>query len=298
MKKGYVYIVLTAFLFSTIEITSKLIGNSISPFQLIFLRFIIGGIVFLPFTIIDIKKRDIHFNRKDFLFFSLTGFLSIVISMSLFQLAIVLTKASTVAVIFSTNPIYTIPLAFLMLNEKISKKTIISLIFSLGGILFILNPFNLNPDFKGILITIAASVTFSLYSVISKPKLDRYGSLILNCFTFIIGDAILFLFLIIFKIPVLSGITRFNILPILYLGIFTTGFGYLLYFKAMEETSAIASSMLFFIKPALAPILAFIILRESIPLNTVMGILFILIGSYINIAGKNIKKKLYADAKA
>jgi len=61
-----------------------------------------------------------------------------------------------------------------------------------------------------------------------------------------------------------------------------TGLGYSFYILAMEETSASTTSIVFFIKPALAPILALIILKEAIALNTIIGISLIVIGCVIN----------------
>jgi drug/metabolite transporter (DMT)-like permease len=53
----------------------------------------------------------------------------------------------------------------------------------------------------------------------------------------------------------------------------------------MEETSASTASIVFYIKPALAPILALIILKEAIDLSTIIGIVLIIIGSIINFRG-------------
>ena len=53
-------------------------------------------------------------------------------------------------------------------------------------------------------------------------------------------------------------------------------------------------SFAFFLKPALAPIIAVIILRETILWNTIAGIVIILIASYMNIRfqqGKKLKKE-------
>ena len=84
-------------------------------------------------------------------------------------------------------------------------------------------------------------------------------------------------------IPLFSGYNFENIVPILYVFIFVTGLGYACYFKAMEETSANTASLVFFFKPVLSPILAFIFINEFIPVNMIMGILFILIGSIYTI---------------
>jgi drug/metabolite transporter (DMT)-like permease len=283
LKKGYLYIILAAVLFSTMELVGKMIAVKINPYQLTFIRFLIGGLVLLPIAIKDIKARNLKLTLNDYAFFLFTGVLCVAIGMTLFQLAVLYAKASSVAIVFSTNPMFTIPFAFIILKETITKKTILSLFFSFIGILFILDPFKISADYKGILLAVLSAIAFSIYSVIGKLRINKYGSFISNCLTFLFGDLVLLIGLLIFKVPIVTGINASNILQIIYLGIFVTGFGYVFYFIAMKETSAIAASTVFFIKPALAPILALLILHESIPLNSIVGILFILIGSYISI---------------
>lgn len=307
MRKGYVYISLSAVMFSTMEIAGKIVAMEINPFQLNFLRFFIGALILLPLAIKDIKKRQISFSKGDIGYFLLTGLLCVVVSMSFFQLAIVHTKASTVAIVFSANPVFTIPFAYFLLREHLSKTTILSLLISLIGVVCILNPFNVQGDIKGILLAILAAVTFSLYSVVGKMRSERYGSIVMNCFTFFAGEFIMLAVIllsnvaavvdvnkklglsILSNIPIISGVNMENILVIIYLGVVVTGLGYLFYFLAMDETSATTASVVFFIKPALAPVLSLIILQENIPFNTMLGILFILIGSYITFVGKKNK---------
>ena len=59
MKKAYGFVVLTALLFSTMEVACKVAGNDLDPFQLTFLRFLIGGLILLPFGIAEMKKKEI-----------------------------------------------------------------------------------------------------------------------------------------------------------------------------------------------------------------------------------------------
>ncbi|MHC1720725.1 MAG: DMT family transporter [Clostridiaceae bacterium] len=297
MKKGYIYIILAAVIFSTMEIASKLVVADFNPFQLIFIRFIIGGFFLLPFALKGLKTKNIRLGWKDAGYFLLIGTLCVVISMSFFQLAIVYTKASTVAILFSVNPIFTIPLAAIYLKEKITKSTIASLVLSVAGMIVILSPFNLGHDFKGIILAIMASLTFALYNVASKAKSGYYGSMIINSFTFLAGDLILLILIFLSNlkgvagflsannleafsgVPIFQGINSGNILILIYLGIVVTGLGYLTYFKAMNATNASTASLVFLIKPALAPILALLVLGESIPVNTMVGIGLIVLGS-------------------
>ena len=88
----------------------------------------------------------------------------------------------------------------------------------------------------------------------------------------------------------LDGVTD-NIPIILYTGIFVTGLGYYSYFRSIKLSDATTGSFAFFLKPALAPIIAVIVLKETILWNTLAGIGIILIASYSNIRfqRKNLK---------
>ena len=79
--------------------------------QITCLRFLIGGILLIPFALRSMKKKGAAFTRADAGFFALTGFLCVAFSMVLYQMAVTYTKASVVAIIFSCNPIFVTVLA-------------------------------------------------------------------------------------------------------------------------------------------------------------------------------------------
>lgn len=279
MKKVILSILFSAFVFSSIEVAGKLISGELNAFQVTFIRFFIGALVLLPFAIKDLKKRGLTLKRDDFLFLLIEGILCIPVSMVLLQLSVYFTKASTAAVMMSTNPIFMIIFSYFILKERINGRTIGAIIISFVGVLFIFNPLKLSYDIKGMLIALLAAVTFSLYSVLSKKRIPKYGGYIFNFFSFLLGDIILLIILLFFNIPVLQGISMKNILVLIYMGVFITGLGYIFYLYAIEKTSAAISSFVFFIKPALAPILSVILLGEKISINVILGIMFIILGT-------------------
>ena len=85
------------------------------------------------------------------------------------------------------------------------------------------------------------------------------------------------------EIPFLTGYTLKSLPIVLYVFLGVTGGGFASYFAAMEKTSAQQTSLVFFFKPALTPVLAFLILREEIPGNMILGIILILCGSFISL---------------
>ncbi|MEG1410916.1 MAG: DMT family transporter [Terrisporobacter sp.] len=305
MKKGYIYIGIATLLFSSMEIVLKIISNDFNPIQLTLERFFIGGLILLPFALKSLKDKEVSISKDDMKQFIFLGFMCVVVSMIFYQLAVVNTKASVVGVIFSCNPVFVMIFAFMFLKEEIHKHNIISLILEIIGIVIIINPLSTKISPLGIIFTLLAAVTFALYGVIGKKSTRKFGGEVVTCFSFICGSAEMLILVLISNIPSVSqyltslnlnnfasiplftGYSLHNISPVIYVYVFVTGLGYASYFKAMEETSANTTSLVFFFKPVLSPILAFLILKEFIPFNMIIGILFIILGSIYTILSNN-----------
>ena len=299
MKKGYLYILFATFFFSTMEIALKLTSGAFQAIQLTFLRFLIGSLILLIPALRETKKRKTSFHKRDWLFFCGNGFLCVVISMILFQLSVLYSPAGVVAVLFSCNSVFVILFAFLLLGEKIRRHTVISILLSLIGMIVIANPAHLASSKMGLLLILGSAVTFALYNVVGRTRSAKFGGVAVTCFSFLFGCAEMFLLILISRIPavaaamkgagltlfadipIFSGITPLGLLGLLYVGIFVTGLGYACYFLAMEATGAATASLVFYIKPILAPLFAMVLLGEPITPQMVCGIILILAGSFI-----------------
>lgn len=293
MNKGYFFIILTAFLYSTQEITAKMLSSAkLDPFQVVFIVFLIAAIMMTFQAGKDLKKRRIKIHPKDIGYFFVLGTLCIPVSLSLMQIAVGYIQASVVAIIFSTNAVFTVPFAYLLLKEKITKSTALSMGLCLLGVAAILNPFSLDgmsdkSNLIGIGLSALSAVSFSLYSVLAAKKIHYYGGYILNCFSFFCGVFVIFGLLLVTDRPVFSGITLDTLGILLYMGICIKGFGYIFYLKAIRDTSAVIASTVFLIKTALAPLLAFLILGDRLYLNTILGIVLVFAGSCLGYRAKN-----------
>lgn len=284
MKKAYGFVILTALLFSTMEVACKVAGNDLDPFQLTFLRFLIGGLILLPFGIAEMKKKGIKLNHKDLLKLLGVGTIGIPISMVLFQIGIMNCNASSASVMFSINPLFTMVCAHLLTSEKVTKQRVVALAVGIIGLVFIIRPWDVqegNTVFGAGCLLLAA-ITFGFYTVTGKMVSQKIGSVAQAGISFLMGAAVLLVIIVIVGRPVLDGVTD-NIPIILYTGIFITGLGYYSYFTSIKLSDATTGSFAFFLKPALAPIIAVIVLRETILWNTLVGIGIILIASYMNI---------------
>lgn len=301
LKKGYFCIVLTTILFSTMEIALKTLSEVFSPIQMTFTRFFVGGLVLLPLALRELKRRGVRMDGKSLLPFAGIGFVGVTVSMTLYQLAVNYTEASVVAVLFSSNPLFVMLFAYLLLGEPIFKRNLLALGLDLVGILCVIDPFHLKLSATGVTLTLLSTLLFAVYGVAGKKQSCRYGGIANTCFGFLFGSVEMMLLALATHVPAVAsalsaaGLKSFVAVPFfsgyslsvlpqfLYVCIGVTGIGYVGYFLAMEYTSANTASLVFFFKPILAPILALLLLHEEIPMNRWIGIVFILAGSLANL---------------
>jgi drug/metabolite transporter (DMT)-like permease len=259
------------------------LGKGISPFAITAWRFLIGGACIAPFAVRAWTRNKLKLTVSSILKLGLLGILNVVISMLLLQWAIFYGKASLVAVIVSMNPLFVSLFALVLLKEKLSRFQIYSLFVGFVGlVIIILGEIELFQQHfvnlpLGIVFAILAAITFALYTVLTKWAVSQYGNLITNSVSFLLGGI------------VLSGINLaigksmsftpswHNIWLMLYLGVIITGLAYVLYFEAMKQLSAARASFYFFLKPALATLLAYFFLGEQLSLLQIGGIVLIMI---------------------
>lgn len=266
------------------EVALKLAGSSFNSLQLTFIRFFIGGLFLLPFALCDLKKRKYRLSAGDWLYLLLLGIICICISMTLFQFGVMNTNANLAAIIISMSPVFTMIFAHFITDDKFSVKKAVVLLFNCAGLVIIAYPFISAEGSKlsGIIYTLFAAVAFGLFTALGKKRINIIGGIVLNSFSFILGSLTLLVFILIMGIPVTAGIGLGSVPILLYTGVCVTGIGYYCYIKVVENAGPSTASITFFIKPIIAPVIAYIVLREAISINVILGVCFVIAGSLIN----------------
>ena len=302
MKKktsGYLFILLTTLIFSTMEVMLRYTRGLFAPMQITYLRFLIGGIALIPFALSSLKKHGTKLKAGDLAYFALTGFMCVSFSMVMYQMAILATSASFVAVAFSANPVFVTILAALLLKEKIRPYHVIALVIEVAAIIVIVAPWKNAIDPKGVVLTIAASLAFALYMVTAKRKTPVCGGIVVTCCSIILGSLELLCILLIGRtaagtaffeglglsifvnVPLLPELPKEAVLPFLYICLINSGAGYVCHMLSLEKTSASETNLVYFLKPILSPIIAYFFLKEVITANMWLGIVLFLIGSAV-----------------
>lgn len=279
-KQGYIYLFLSMLAFSTMEVSSKFITNSLHPLQINFLRFLFGGLALLPFAVRHVKVSAVKLTNREIGITAALGVLLVPVSMVLFQFSIFYTKASITAVLISCNAIFAAPMSYVLLKEKTDRSIMISLVSGIIGIAVIASPTSgiAGSDMIGIVLGVLSSITFSLYNVLGKKLIPKLGGVTLNTLAFLFGSIAMVPLLFLMKVPMFSGLSSTNLLYMLYIGIVVTAFAYIVMFKGFTVLPVNAGSLVFFGKPVLAGVLSYLLLGETFSISFIAGSLFILLG--------------------
>ena len=278
MKRGGYLLVLGAIvLFSTIEVVSRYLqsgegaAGQVGPLQVATLRFLFGVIFMLALLAGRRQGRFIaEACKKDGLPIAMLGAVGVFLTFFLFHEGLESTNASTAAVIFSMNPVFTVLIASVVLRERLGLAGWLGVGLGLVGAFTAITGFQFSAllsreDFLGSTLVLISAVTWSVYTVFGKRYSERYGSLTLSFLTMAAGSVLLALLLTIqggWGEMADYGLRTWAWL--LYLGLFTVGLGYFLYFEGLRHVPASRGASLFYLKPVLALLFAHFALGEPI----------------------------------
>ena len=292
MKNGIIFSIITALLFTTHEPVSKLFASEINPYAITAIRFLIGAFFLLPFSFSEIIKEKKHVTKKDLGIMTVLGILFICVSMVLLQVGVAVADSpALIAILFSSNSVFTILLSAIFLRKKLTKTRITGVILCIIAVVFSAD-LTQGSNLLSIILGILSALTFSVYTILCKKYLSHIGGVIQTGITFFIGSVILLIILAILGIDILSDISSSNILLVLYISVLVTGVGYWAYSLALKKGGPQIAAIAFFIKPILTPLATFLI-NGIVPNYTIIIALVFMIAGVFLCGGTydNLKKK-------
>lgn len=283
--RGWCALLGAIFLFSTIEIASKVLRRqaTVDSTLLVFVRFLVTGIVLLSLSWMRGLKKS-HLTWRSYGIFAINGFVGITLSITLFHDAINLFKnASSAAVVFSVNPVFVTLLAPFVNREKWTIGKVTGCLLGACGVVFFAWETGRldSQSLRGLGLMLLAAFLFASSICISKRIMPKYGAMVVMGFSGLFGALFLLPLLVMNFTPDTLGELAKGWLPILYLSVVGTALAYGLYYYGIHQTTAQGGSMSFFLKPVIASVLAILILGETINRYMVAGTLLILAGLFL-----------------
>lgn len=281
---GHVFAFITIFIWGTTFISTKVLLKTISPIEILFLRFTIGFIVLLVVYPHRLKVKK----KKQELYFAAAGLCGVTLYYLLENIALTYTFASNVGVIISIAPFFTAIFAHLFLDgEKLRLQFFIGFAVAVIGIFLI--SFNgssnlqLNP--LGDILAVLAAVVWAAYSVLTKKiSAFHYNTIQATRRIFFYGLAFMLpaLFLFGFKININQLMEPVHLFNILFLGLGASALCFVTWNSAVKILGAVKTSVYIYMVPVITVVTSGIVLYETMTGIAVFGIVLTLAGLFIS----------------
>jgi drug/metabolite transporter (DMT)-like permease len=278
--------IIACLLWSTAYATIKLGLQYDTPFHFAGVRFIISGLMILPFTV----RPSVYIRMiRDYwkLVLSIT-FLQTVINYGLFYHGLALVPGALGAVIVGSQPLVTAVVASLMHNDdKLTRKKIITIIFGISGVIFISagrQALKLGSaiELLGVLILLAANIAVATSNVLVSLRSKGINPLVLSSASLFSGGVILYLL----SLPI-EGIHQWQPasqywLILIWLS-FMAAFAFSLWFKLLQRPGVRVSELNLwkFIIPVIGAILSWMLVPGEKPEWLTISGMIIITGSLI-----------------
>ena len=292
MKRSYIKYLLSLIIFGTNGILADMI--SLSSYEIVFLRTLIGTVFLLLLFFIGRRKFTFHRNSRDTLFVSLSG-VAMGLSWILLYEAYKRIGVSVATLLHYIGPILVITAAVIIFREKLTAAKLLGITAVMGGtvLLTLSGETGISGDPVGYIIGISAAFMYCAMVILNTRSRCVKG-LEATLIQLTSGLVTVFVFMLFLGGPSIA-VKKTDILPILLLGTVNTGLGCYMYFSSFGELPVQTVAVCGYLEPLAAVIFAGIFLSETMSAGQIVGGVLIIGGAIfaelMSLRQKNKSKK-------
>ena len=292
-SKTVIALITTVFFWSSAFIGIRVGLNGYSPGSLALFRYLVASVVLIP-VFFSLKKRQ-KMQGTDFFHFLLLGASGFAIYNIALNYGEISVPAGIASFIVGLIPVFTMFLAILILNEKVTSKAWIGVGISFIGMLLIAAGEHAGIQFDiGVIYSLISAIAGSVYAVMQKPLFKRYHPIEIVTYSIWLGTAMMA-----FYLPALSA--EMHTAPIsstmacIYMGIFPSVISYALWSYALSRAPASRAATFLYAMPVITTIMGYFYLKEIPATLSLLGGMVALIGAIIV---NRRSKKIISNAEA
>jgi len=173
VESGILFMLASALISALNGALTKILSEDIPALEIVFFRNLIG--VFIIVYALKHTAPKLRGGKFHLLFFR--GFLGFS-AMILFFYTITVIPLGEAITLNKTSPLFVTLLAYYLLHEKLSKRTLVALLFGFIGVILITKPFGMSLSYAHILGVLGGFFAAAAYTTIKKIK-DIYDSRII-----------------------------------------------------------------------------------------------------------------------
>ena len=293
--RAHAALILAMLIWGSTFMAMKVVVTAISPMVVIFLRMVIGSVVFL--LLLRWLRRGIKYRQGDWKYLAAMALFEPCLYFIFEGLALKYTSAGQAGMVTAMLPLMVALGAFVFLNERISKRQLSGFLLAMAGVIWmtlgsVASEHAVNP-WLGNFLEFLAMVCAMGYTLMMKHLTERFPAMFLTALQSFIG-AIFFLPLALASDwPTHISAPLWGVL--LYLGVVVTLGGYGLFNYSLTYVKATVAVAYINLLPAISLMYAMVFLGERMNLSQWIAVAVIFAGVYLSRGGA--AEELQSDTK-
>ena len=267
------FLVLLSVIWGLAFVAIRKADQELSPVNLALLRWFVasaGFLAIIPF----LGKPKIRFEAKKdlprLLIISLCNVAVYHLSLNFAEKTV---SAGLAGLLISLNPIFVALFSVFLLKERIRKELAFAIIIALAGAAILAVPdLGSSSSLLGVLGVVVAALSYSIFSVLSKPLVHKYGAAPLTIWAGLLGTLMLLPLLPFSNFaPQVASLSLDGWLSVLYLSILSTVVGYTMFYTLVSRGAVSKLSVQLYLVPVVSVIGGVILLGEGVGVYTIAG---------------------------
>ena len=285
-RKSLFHFVLVGILWGIPYLLMKVAVEDFPPAAVVAGRTLIGAAILIPVALYRKKFKGAVLGFKYVAFYALMEMIGPWILITTAEQKI---NSGLAGLLVSTVPIFATIITSLRGDHSVWQfKRIIGIIVGFIGLILVVGIESLTgtSDLLSIAMVILAAMGYSYAVIMVTSNLPLVDGIAINGLAMAITS--------VFWAPVAiaqwpSSISLDSALSLVALGVLSTAFAFILFFKLMEEIGPARGSLVTYLNTAVAVVLGVIILREPLTAGIIVGLPLVLVGSYL--ASRKVQEK-------
>ena len=285
---SWLLLILANTLWAASYVAAKFALQDVSLNIMLAMRMGIAALLLLPLLIA--RRKQLNLTRQAIPQLLLLALIGFVINKLLEYGGLALTTASDVALLITSESIFTAALSWLILRERFRPLIGFALLLGLFGVYLIVER-SLVPNIPagggawrivGDLLVVLALLVEAFYTIRGKVLLIKYSPLLITSASIVVS--------MLFWTPVAAweliatgwhqpGLVAW--LSIFWMGIMSTALAYLMWFQGLARVDGSAAASTLFIQPLLGTLLAIVLLHDQLTPMTIIGGILIIVSVYL-----------------
>lgn len=290
------FVLLSAILWGTLGVFVTFLRQAgFATMQIVFLRASVSTVLLGIFILLR-DPGKFRIRMRDFWIFIGTGLISFTLFTVCNQIAMRLCSLSIAAALLYTSPAFIMIFSRFIFRERLTCAKLIAIAVTVFGCFLVSGL--LTPgaviSVPGILAGVASGLCYGLYSIFGRFGVDKYDSLTVTFYTFLLASAASLPFADLAAMPACFASADWVLPLVLAFGPITCLLPYLFYTAGLAGMEPGTAGILATLEPVVSTLLSVMVFHEEMSWQKVLGIICIL-GSVLIVNLRPKQKKIITE---